>query len=147
MCRFLPNQTRQPVALVSVEGSGNTWLRGLLEKATGICTGFSFCDYEARARGFVGEGVNSGQVLVVKTHLAPTQWIGHEKKLKWEGIYGSAVFLIRNPAKSLIAEWNRRVTTKLKNDLNLKLNNSHINVISEDFFCKLTALLLHSPHT
>ena len=139
-CRFLLNQTRQPVALVSAEGSGNTWLRGLLEKATGICTGFTYCDYEARARGFVGEGVNSGQVLVVKTHIAPAQWIGHEKKVDWEGQYSSAIFIIPNPAKSLIAEWNRRMTTKLMKT-NHQLNNSHTNLISEDFFCKLTALI------
>ena len=30
---------RYPIALASFPGSGNTWLRGLLEKATGICTG------------------------------------------------------------------------------------------------------------
>ena len=30
---------RSEVALVSYPGSGNTWTRGLLEKATGVCTG------------------------------------------------------------------------------------------------------------
>ena len=30
---------RGPVGLVSFPGSGNTWVRGLLQKATGICTG------------------------------------------------------------------------------------------------------------
>ncbi len=30
---------RSAVALVSYPGSGNTWLRGLLEQVTGICTG------------------------------------------------------------------------------------------------------------
>ena len=30
---------RAAVALASHPGSGNTWVRGLLEKATGICTG------------------------------------------------------------------------------------------------------------
>ena len=140
-CRFLSDHSRQPVALVSSEGSGNMWLRGLLERSTGICTGFSYCDYEARARGFAGEGVNSGQVLVVKTHLAPTQWIGNERKVKWEGLYDSAVFLIRNPARSLIAEWNRRMSTKLKMDtyhFHPDFNDSHTNVVSEDFFCKFT---------
>ena len=28
-----------PVGLVSFPGSGNTWVRGLLQKATGVCTG------------------------------------------------------------------------------------------------------------
>ena len=39
-CRFLNGEgKRGPVALVSLPGSGNTWVRGLLEQATGICTG------------------------------------------------------------------------------------------------------------
>ena len=38
-CRFMRGEGRPPVALVSHPGSGNTWVRALLEKATGICTG------------------------------------------------------------------------------------------------------------
>lgn len=38
-CRFMRGERRAPVALVSLPGSGNTWVRGLLEKTTGICTG------------------------------------------------------------------------------------------------------------
>lgn len=38
-CRFMNGSRRNPVGLVSFPGSGNTWVRGLLQKATGICTG------------------------------------------------------------------------------------------------------------
>ena len=38
-CRFMNGSGRLPVALASFPGSGNTWVRGLLEKITGICTG------------------------------------------------------------------------------------------------------------
>ena len=38
-CRFMNGSRRAPVALISFQGSGNTWVRGLLEQATGICTG------------------------------------------------------------------------------------------------------------
>lgn len=38
-CRFRDGRGKKRVALVSLPGSGNTWVRGLLEKATGICTG------------------------------------------------------------------------------------------------------------
>lgn len=38
-CRFMQGGERAAVALASLPGSGNTWIRGLLEKATGICTG------------------------------------------------------------------------------------------------------------
>ena len=42
-CVFVDPASRSGgvVALVSLPGSGNTWLRGLLEKATGVCTGKS----------------------------------------------------------------------------------------------------------
>ena len=38
-CHFMNGTNRAPVALASFQGSGNTWVRGLLEQATGICTG------------------------------------------------------------------------------------------------------------
>ena len=38
-CRFMRGEGRASVALSSLPGSGNTWVRGLLERATGICTG------------------------------------------------------------------------------------------------------------
>lgn len=38
-CHFQYGTTRFPVGLGSFQGSGNTWLRGLLQKVTGICTG------------------------------------------------------------------------------------------------------------
>ena len=38
-CEFMRGEGRAPVAMISLPGSGNTWIRGLLEKATGVCTG------------------------------------------------------------------------------------------------------------
>lgn len=38
-CQFLNGTSHGKVALASFPGSGNTWVRGLLEKATGLCTG------------------------------------------------------------------------------------------------------------
>ena len=38
-CHFMDGSNRAPVGLISPPGSGNTWVRGLLEQATGICTG------------------------------------------------------------------------------------------------------------
>ena len=38
-CHFINGSKRAAVALASFPGSGNTWVRGLLEKATGVCTG------------------------------------------------------------------------------------------------------------
>ena len=38
-CHFMRGEGRQATVLASYPGSGNTWVRGLLEKTTGICTG------------------------------------------------------------------------------------------------------------
>ncbi len=38
-CHFMNGRSRSAVALASFPGSGNTWARGLLERATGVCTG------------------------------------------------------------------------------------------------------------
>ena len=42
-CHFMNGTNRAPVALVSFPWSGNTWVRGLLEQATGVCTGRREC--------------------------------------------------------------------------------------------------------
>lgn len=135
-CSFIDGKRRLPVALVSTEGSGNTWVRGLLEKATGICTGFVYCDFMMRAQGFIGENVKSGSVLVVKTHTRAPQWYGekyHHPKQD-EPHYGSAIFIIRNPHDSLIAEWNRRVTNRFLIKNHLPHNESHTNVVPRDYW-------------
>ncbi len=54
--------------LASSPGSGNAWVRGLLEQATGICTGSIFCDVNLKKGGFNGERLQGGTVLVTKTH-------------------------------------------------------------------------------
>lgn len=138
-CRFMKwGKKRSPVALNSQEGSGNTWLRGLLEKATGICTGFYACDPEMRARGFLGEGIMSAHVLVVKTHVHVPKWIGEKSSplFSYESVYGSGVYLIRNPARGVIAEWNRLMTLKSRGPK----KESHTNVISQEEFGKCTLI-------
>lgn len=42
--RFLPEKSRQLVALSSFPGAGNTWLRHLVELATGYYTGSFYFD-------------------------------------------------------------------------------------------------------
>ena len=39
VCHFMDATSRSSVALISFPGSGNTWVRQLLEKAAGVCTG------------------------------------------------------------------------------------------------------------
>ena len=57
-----------PTALASKPGSGNTWVRHLLQLATGIQTGSIFHEQRLKRNGFPGEGINDGSVLVIKTH-------------------------------------------------------------------------------
>ena len=136
-CHFMPQTHRAPVALASFPGSGNTWLRGLLETATGICTGYEFCDISMRVNGFAGENIVSGAVLVVKTHGFPN-WKG-KKKRKDEGgsvHFDSAVVLVRNPLDALVAEWNRRVASNFRGN-NVSFN-SHVMSAGKEMFGKST---------
>ena len=131
-CAFRESGGRAPVALVSVPGSGNTWVRGLLEKATGVCTGSIYCDSPLRSKGFVGEDVRDGSVLVVKTHTSDYQWKGVEVEKRYldDALYGSAILLIRNPFDALVSERNRIQT--LANMKKTKSNGdlSHVNEVN-----------------
>ena len=137
-CNFMDGSHRQPVALASTEGSGNTWIRGLLEKATGICTGFLYCDYEMRQNGFIGEGIKGGNVLVVKTHTVMTQWYGvkYPQSKHDEPYYGAAIFILRNPYDALKPEWNRRITNSIMKKQHLPHNDSHTNIVPKTYWCK-----------
>jgi hypothetical protein len=87
------------VALASFPGSGNTWLRYLLQQATGILTGSVYKDYALLKNGFPAENVNNGSVLAVKTHE-----FGPDSRNKFDRV----ILLVRDPFASLKAEFNRR---------------------------------------
>ncbi|CAO1414666.1 unnamed protein product [Diamesa tonsa] len=96
-----PNEfkTGNVVALVSFPGSGNTWLRYLLQQATGILTGSVYKDFGLLKSGFPAESISNSSVLTVKTH----EW-GEQVFNK----FNKAILLVRDPAKSIIAEFNRQ---------------------------------------
>ena len=67
-----------PTLLVSYPGSGNSWVRQLLETTTGIYTGSDRdCDVDYIKEGMLGEGIVSENVIAVKFHLGPLpeKWI------------------------------------------------------------------------
>ena len=71
--------------------------RGLLEKATGICTGFIYCDTVMRVHGYVGERIKSGKVLVVKTRSPVTKWRLGGNNTQSEPVdssYAAAVYIL-----------------------------------------------------
>lgn len=73
-------------ALASFPGSGNTWLRYLLQQATGILTGSVYKDYGLLKSGFPAESIANSSVLLVKTH----EWGSHV----WSK-FGKSILLVR----------------------------------------------------
>ncbi len=148
-CSFMNGTGRNVVALVSETGSGNTWVRGLLEKATGICTGAIYCDPALRNTGMLGEFVVGPSVLVVKTHTPDYQWEGvphldrESDPNHKDGYYGSAILLLRNPFDAFVSEWNRYVAIQKLESL-VRRNasavghheDSHTHLLGKDMFGK-----------
>lgn len=138
-CDFVDQTHRDPVALISYPGSGNTWVRQLLESATGKCTGAVYCDISLRMSGFVGEYIRGGSVLVTKTHKSTPIWVqtGQFTPLgDCEGEYGSAILIVRNPFDALVAEWNRKVANEFYTRT-VKLD-SHTRRAGEEWFGRQT---------
>ncbi|KAM9728541.1 sialate:O-sulfotransferase 1-like [Menidia menidia] len=98
---FLPQRSVSLVALSSFPGAGNTWVRHLIELVTGYYTGSFYFDGTLYNRGFKGEKDywKSGRSVCVKTH---------ESGQKDIEMFDSAILLIRNPYRSLMAEFNRK---------------------------------------
>ncbi|KAK3086361.1 hypothetical protein FSP39_017393 [Pinctada imbricata] len=87
------------IALASYFGSGNTWPRQIIEKATGIYTGCDYTDDDLKRNGFLGENIMNGSTVVVKTHeFTPF----HLKT------YQKAVLLIRNPYDAILSNFHLR---------------------------------------
>ncbi|XP_018548108.1 WSC domain-containing protein 1 [Lates calcarifer] len=98
---FLPQRSSSLVALSSFPGAGNTWVRHLIELVTGYYTGSFYFDGTLYNRGFKGEKDywKSGRSICIKTH---------ESGQKEIEMFDSAILLIRNPYRSLMAEFNRK---------------------------------------
>ena len=64
--KFLsPNKSRNLTALVSFPGSGNTWVRQLLEEVTGVYTGSIYCDSVLKISGFLGNHLKIADTYLV----------------------------------------------------------------------------------
>uniref|UniRef100_A0A8C4YQX6 WSC domain containing 1 n=1 Tax=Gopherus evgoodei TaxID=1825980 RepID=A0A8C4YQX6_9SAUR len=99
--KFLTTKSKVFVALSSFPGAGNTWARHLIEHATGYYTGSYYFDGTLYNKGFKGEKDHwrSRRTICVKTHESGKREIE---------MFDSAILLIRNPYKSLMAEFNRK---------------------------------------
>ncbi|XP_054768837.2 sialate:O-sulfotransferase 1-like [Lytechinus pictus] len=99
--KLMPNGTFPLTALASYPGSGNTWVRHLIETSTGYATGDVYRSYILVNAGFIGERVPtfSGRTLTIKSHRF------HPKM-------DSAILIVRNPYRAIVAEFNRQKSNK-----------------------------------
>ena len=107
------------MALASFPGSGNTWLRYLIQQSTGkplkqafstslllfetiilgILTGSVFHDEDLLKNGFPAESITNGSVIAIKTHKFSDAAISK---------FDRAILLVRDPFACLPAEFNRK---------------------------------------
>ena len=106
---FLPSGYRQErVFLMSYPRSGNSYLRQLLEKATGIVTGSDSRSNRTLAAslircGFNGEGVVDSSVWVVKSH--------YPERMGYVKCRGQRVILlVRNPFDAIESYFHMGLT-------------------------------------
>lgn len=93
------------IALMTFPGSGNTWMRHILQQLTGIATGSIYMDPRLKSQGFSAEGRVS-RVLVVKTHgksyNQTRRYIPYKK-------FDRSILVIRNVYNSILSEVKRKL--------------------------------------
>ena len=108
-CKNMSFKSSKSRALLeSVAGSGNSYVRQLLESATGIYTGATYCDPAYLRVGMIGEGLETESVLVIKNHE-----LSDPKALP--KLYDKAIYIVRNPFDAILAEHNRGIAHANKN--------------------------------
>ena len=70
-------------------------------------------------------------MLAVKTHESSVQWRGGRKIDTSKPEFDKVIFLIRNPFKANIAEWNRQISKKYASD---QTGSSHVKYVSNEAF-------------
>ena len=124
-CKKMSFRSSGPtVALGSFPGSGNSWVRQLLESATGVYTGALYCDGSYIEAGMIGEGVTTENVIAIKTHdwpYAAKQLLNHDK----------AIYIVRSPFGSILSEHNRYLAGVYKKKL---LGNRHTSEIDPQYY-------------
>ena len=96
------------IALASYPGSGNSWVRQLLESATGIYTGAIYCDPAYLKAGMIGEFVATSNVLAVKTHVP----LFTGKNVLGKLDHDKAIYIVRNPFDAFLADHNRALAAR-----------------------------------
>ncbi len=110
-----------------------------------MCTGAVYCDVSLRKSGFVGEYIQSGAALVVKTHerdpRAEVKGGNGGRELKSANTsFGAIIMIIRNPFNALVSEWNRKVANEFST--RTIVLDSHTKVAGEEWFGKSSAYVV-----
>ena len=127
--RMLSSHRIHPLtALASFPGSGNTWLRYLLEQSTGVFTGSLECDMVLKAAGHLGEGISSNNVLAVKTHFASVE-LNPTEEIVSRRLFKAAIVLIRNPYQSIWSEYQRKTLWSHTKELDTHDLSKLLNVV------------------
>merc|ERR1711936_70942 len=87
--------------LASYPGSGSTWVRYLIEGATGVFTGSIYKDLQLQVMGYWGEirHWRDGTTIVQKTHDGDAQYIR-------EVFNGRGILILRNPYDAVLSKLN-----------------------------------------
>jgi len=107
------------VLLSSIQGSGNTWTRMLIESATGIFTGSKYNERQIyEENGFLGElePIGNGRTIASKNH-------GLEFLRQSAGV----LLIMRNPYDAFKAEFNRKQTERNKDGIRGRSHVGHAN--------------------
>ena len=120
-CKTMSFQrTGKSVALLSFPGSGNSWVRQLLETTTGIYTGsYQDCDISYVTSGMIGESVYTDNVIAVKTHFPDHR----AKELSWFKTR-HIIYIVRNPFDAILAEWKRKTACLQRKNLEAHVADS-----------------------
>ena len=110
---FAEESSLPMLALVSHPRSGNSWLRQLLEAASGVFTGSHEQDL-SMLHYFPGElHLSDGSTLVQKTHyhyrlvdLSSPSYVEDWKKEHMQLFNSRGILLIRNPYHALVSMWH-----------------------------------------
>ena len=130
--RFAKNSSLPLTALASFPGSGNTWLRYLVQGASGIFTGSIYGNQDLATGGFPGEvrDHTDGSTILQKTHC---HFICHiDNHVDMFG--GRAIVIIRNPYKAILSYWNLITThsqSNIANETRFQTKTFRAFVISE----------------
>ena len=126
-CKKMSFKSSGPVVVLgSFPGSGKSWVRQLLESATGIYTGAVFCDKSYIEAGMIGEGVTTANVIAIKAHAIPD-------RVKRQANFDKAVYLIRSPFGCILSENNRCLAKKVIKKSNGTLSTKDRHTLEIDY--------------